>query len=401
MKKRAVKTKKAGLVTRSEALQKQLVNWRRDFHQYPELSFQEKRTSEKVLSVLQNQKAYSIDTGVGGYGIIATLKNGEGPTIGLRADMDALPIGEQSYRPWSSKTPGVMHACGHDAHTAILMGVSLLLAEDAAKDQFKGTVKLIFQPAEESCDENGETGALKMLHSGKLDDLDAVLALHMCPWRQTGEIQYHDGPSMANNDEFHLTIKGNGGHAGYPHHVQDPIWMATYILQALYSCNGRKVDPLEVGTISVGQIHAGEANNVIPHEVEIKGTMRSYTDEVREKLITEIHRIANIVTALGGGHDLRIFKGEPALLNDSSINEIIRKSAGSMKIYNEPFGMGSEDFSHFTRQTPGAMFFLGCALENERKLHRPDFDIDEAAMVDGVRILMESTYRLLERGGEE
>ncbi|WP_318036165.1 M20 metallopeptidase family protein [Halobacillus amylolyticus] len=282
-------TKTTDLVERSVEILPEIIKWRRHFHQFPELSFQEKATSETIVQILRSFDVYTIETKVGGYGVVATLTSGEErPVIGLRADMDALPIYEQTELSYSSKHPGVMHACGHDAHIAILLGAAKLLAEDAKNGLFKGTVKLIFQPAEENCDVLGETGAMKMLESGALDDVEAVFALHVCPWLKSGEIQVNDGPSMANNDDFHLIIKGNGGHGGYPHHTNDPVWMSTYLLQALYSLNGRRVDPLEVGTISVGQIHAGEANNVIPGLVEIQGTVRSYKNEVRELLIKEI-----------------------------------------------------------------------------------------------------------------
>ncbi|SDP71654.1 M20 metallopeptidase family protein [Halobacillus aidingensis] len=393
-----MKTEKLDIVLRANQLMDRLVGWRRDFHRFPELSFQEKRTSEKVGEILESFHTYEIEKNVGGYGIVATVTHGEGPVVGIRADMDALPITETTGVPWASHNPGVMHACGHDAHMAILLGVAQLLAEDAKAGRFQGTIKLIFQPAEESCDAAGETGAIKMLESGRLHT-DAVLSLHMCPWRKSGEIQWNDGPSMANNDEFHLKIQGSGGHAGYPQHVKDPIWMATYVLQALYSLNGRKVNPLDVGTISVGQVHAGEANNVIPSIVDIKGTIRSYKDDVRDGLCKEIHQVANVVTALGGEYSLRIHRGEPSLINDPRINRIIKEAASGLNMYEEPFGMGSEDFSHFTRKIPGAMFFLGCGLEKERSLHQSDFDIDERSLPIGVRVLLESAYSLLERGG--
>nr|WP_202412371.1 M20 family metallopeptidase [Halobacillus litoralis] len=384
---------------RSDQIFDDLVGWRRDFHRFPELSFQEKRTSEKLEEILESFQEFEIEKNVGGYGIIATVSHGEGPVVGIRADMDALPITETTGVSWASHNPGVMHACGHDAHMAILLGIAKLLAEDAKAGRFQGTVKLIFQPAEESCDEAGETGALKMLASGKFQHMDAILSLHMCPWRKFGEIQWNDGPSMANNDEFHLRIEGSGGHAGYPQHVKDPIWMSTYVLQALYSINGRKVNPMDVGTISVGQVHAGEASNVIPGIVEIQGTLRSYKDDVREMLGNEIRQAAKIVSALGGKYSLRIHHGEPSLINDPRINRIINEAASGLHMHEEPFGMGSEDFSHFTRKIPGAMFFLGCGLKRERSLHQSDFDIDERSMTMGVRVLLESAYLILVRGG--
>ncbi len=395
-----MKTKIADLVQRSEALLPELIELRRHFHRYPELSFEEKKTSEKIHGMLRDLNVYDIETGVGGYGLIATLKLGEGPVIGVRADVDALPIQEQTGHSWASEIPGVMHACGHDAHMAILLGTAKLLAENVKNPALRGTVKFIFQPAEEKADQYGDTGAVKMLASGKLDCLDRVLALHMCPWLSTGEIQVHDGPSMANNDEFVLTITGSGGHAGYPHQVIDPVWISTFILQAIYSLNGRKVNPLEVGTISVGEIHAGHASNIIPQIVAIRGTIRSYTEEVREKLIQEIEGAARMAHTLGGDYELKIQKGEPALENHPEINNVIKQAAEGLKIIDAPFGMGSEDFSHITAKFPGAMFFLGCKLDEERSLHQPDFDIDEEAMAVGVRIFMTSIHQLLtDKGG--
>ncbi|WP_082232363.1 M20 metallopeptidase family protein [Halobacillus massiliensis] len=383
----------------SRNLLSQLISWRRHFHQYPELSFQEKRTSEKVEEVLKGFKVYDIQTKVGGYGVIATLNFGEGPVIGFRADMDALPIAEKSSHNYVSKTRGIMHACGHDAHTSILLGLAKVLADSYPTSRLKGTIKLIFQPAEESCDALGETGAVKMLNSGYLDDLDAVIALHMCPWRKRGSIQIHDGPSMANNDEFELIIKGSGGHGGYPHESKDPIWMSSFVLQALYSLNGRKVDPLQVSALSIGQIHGGEANNVIPDTVTIKGTMRSYLASVRDQLIKEVEQAASIVKTLGGDFELHVQKGEPALNNEPALNQIIRKAAEGFHQVEEPFGMGSEDFSYITNRISGTMFFLGSGPAEAYGLHHPMFDIDEAAMEDGVKIFIKSAEILLSSEG--
>ncbi|WP_173918899.1 M20 family metallopeptidase [Halobacillus sp. Marseille-Q1614] len=381
------------------SLLSQLIAWRRHFHKYPELSFQEKLTSEKVAEVLRGFKVFDIQTGVGGYGVVATLSLGEGPVIGFRADMDALPIGEQASHEYVSRTSGIMHACGHDAHTAILLGTAKVLAESYQSGGLKGTIKLIFQPAEESCDSSGETGAVKMLNSGSLDDIDAVIALHMCPWRKRGTIQIHDGPSMANNDEFELMIRGSGGHGGYPHETKDPIWMSSFVLQALYSLNGRKVDPLMVSAVSIGQIQGGEANNVIPDAVTIKGTLRSYVESVRKQLVREVEQAAAIVKALGGEYDLHIQKGEPALNNDPSLNQVIRRAAKGFQQVEEPFGMGSEDFSYMTNRLNGSMFFLGCGLNEGYGLHHPKFNLDEAAMEDGVHILLKSAEILLSNEG--
>ncbi|WP_222599380.1 M20 metallopeptidase family protein [Aquibacillus kalidii] len=386
---------------RSEAIRAQLVEWRRHFHGNPELSFHEKETAEYIVEILQSMGVFTLQTGIAGNGIVATLSSGDGPVIGLRADMDALPIMEQTNAAFSSNNDGVMHACGHDAHMAILLGVAKLLAEDYKKGKLTGTVKLIFQPAEESADAYGLTGAPYFLKAGVIDDLNVALALHVCPWRNTGDIQINKGPSMANIDNFSLQIKGKGGHGGYPHQSKDPIWMASFILQGIYGLISRKVNPLEVGVISVGEIHGGNTANVIPEVVQIKGTLRSYTTGVRKQLMEELENIASIVESLGGEFILDIEHGEPALNNDPFLTGIIRKTAQSlypsMSIYEEAFGMGGEDFGHITKKFPGAMFFLGCAREvgDKGSLHASDFMINEDALPIGVSILTACTQKLL------
>ncbi|MCA0984769.1 M20 family metallopeptidase [Halobacillus yeomjeoni] len=394
--------KKPDLADQCKLLFDDLVEWRRHFHTYPELSFQEAQTSKKVVDLLESFGGFEIEKGVGGYGVVATLSYGPGPVVGIRADMDALPIQEQNSFSWKSRNPGVMHACGHDAHTAILLGIARLLSMGVLSGEgVKGTIKLIFQPAEEKADKSGETGAVKMLQTGRLSDMDAVLALHMCPWRSRGQLQMHDGPSMANNDEFHIRVKGSGGHAGYPQHAVDPIWISAHVLSFLYSSNGRKVDPMDVGVISIGEIHAGEASNIIPDVVDIKGTCRSYTEAVRSTLIEQIHQIPGMVKILGGECEVNVIQGEPALVNDKRVNDAIKSAAGPMEIIHQPFGMGSEDFSHFSKVIPGAMFFLGCGLDRKTNLHQPDFDFDDWAMVDGVQVMVGSVFQLLNRIGGE
>nr|WP_208416506.1 amidohydrolase [Thalassobacillus devorans] len=379
-----------------------MIRWRRHLHRHPELSFQEKETSAYILHEIKAMGGFDIHPNVGGYGIVATLSNGEGPVIGLRADMDALPINEHNDAEYQSIHQGIMHACGHDAHTAMLLGAARLLSEDAKAGRLKGTIKFIFQPAEEDTNDAGLTGAPLMLQSGLLDSIDVFLALHVCPWHATGEIQVNDGPSMANIDNFHMTIKATGGHGGYPHLATDPIWMSSYFLQGLYSIISRKIDPLSVGTISVGEIHGGETANVIPDEVTITGTIRSYTKDMRARLVQELEQVANVIPPLGGTYVLEIETGEPALDNDRRVNEVIRRAARhlypNMKIHEGPFGMGGEDFAHMIAEKPGAMFFLGCAKKGtpERKLHSGDFQIDENALPIGAAILMNSAHRLLQ-----
>ncbi len=388
---------------RSKALYDQLVSWRRHIHKYPELSFQEEETSAFVQQVLESLEVYNIKTGIAGYGIVATLSSGSGPVIGVRADMDALPIEEQTGLDYASVNKGVMHACGHDAHTAMLLGAATLLAEDYKAGLIQGTIKLIFQPAEENTDDHGLTGAPYMLQSGAIDDLEAAIALHMCPWRKAGELQINKGPSMANIDNFTLDIQGTGSHGGYPYQGTDPIWMASHVLQAIYGLISRKINPLDVGTISVGELHSGNTSNVIPENVQINGTIRSYTTEVRELLINELEGVAKIAEAFGGTYYLDIERGEPALYNDPVITEMVKETAlatySRMPIYEAPFGMGGEDFGHITEKIPAAMFFLGCGMDDSVKhLHTSDFQINEEALPIGVALLTSSTHRLLKNG---
>ncbi|MFA9557898.1 M20 family metallopeptidase [Evansella sp. AB-rgal1] len=386
-------------------LKSKLIEWRHHLHKYPELSFQEKITSTFVLEQLIAMKVFHIETGIAKHGIVATLSSGDGPVIALRADMDALPIQEEAEVTCKSVHSNVMHACGHDAHMAILLGVAEVLAEEWEEERFYGTVKLIFQPAEEDADEFGLTGAPYFLTSGILDDVEKVIALHVCPWRKTGEIQINHGPSMANIDNFTLILKGEGAHGGYPHQGKDPIWISTFIMQALYSLIGRKMNPLEVGAISIGEIHGGSSYNVIPEKVVLKGTMRSFTPQIRMQLKKEVEQIAKIAYSLGGDFELIIEHGEPALNNHPGITEIIKKSAKNISpniaVYEEAFGMGGEDFGYFTEKIPGAMFFLGCGFDRgeEKVLHSPTFQLNDEALPIGVAILLESTRKLLNREG--
>lgn len=377
---------------RANAIEEQLSEWRHHFHHYPELSFQEAQTSDYIVKVLESLAVFKVERGIAKHGVVATLCKGSGPVIGVRADMDALPITEQTNLPYASSYPGVMHACGHDAHMAILLGVASLLAADYKMGHFRGTVKLLFQPAEEDTDVDGKTGAPYFIQAGITKQIDAILALHMCPWHYTGGIQVNKGVSMANIDNFSLTIIGKGGHGGYPHQSKDPIWMLSFVLQGLYGLISRKLDPLEVGTISIGQVVGGQTPNVIPDQIKILGTIRSYSNTVRQQLIQELEQVAQLVYSLEGSYQLEIENGEPALDNNPELIDMIENTASSlypnMDIYHAPFGMGGEDFGHFTKEIPGAMFFLGCATPKAiNALHASDLMIDDAALPLGVAIL--------------
>ncbi|HEU5140144.1 MAG TPA: M20 family metallopeptidase [Bacillales bacterium] len=389
------------ITERASELSDELIRWRRQIHKNPELSFEEHDTSSFVEDKLKEIDGMEIETGIAGTGVLGTLSNGEGPTIAVRADMDALPIDEQGSHDYCSQNEGVMHACGHDAHTAILIGVAQLLGESFKESECNGTVKLLFQPAEEAPDKNGHTGSSHVVNEGVLDDAEAAFALHMCPWREAGEAQLNAGYSMANIDMFKGTIYGSGGHGAYPQQSRDPIWMLGPTMQALYGIIARKVSPLESGVVTIGQIHGGTSTNVIPSKVEVEGTLRSYSPEVREFLVEEVEKAFTVVKPLGGDVDVDITHGEPALKNDPQVNDwlknTIRDLYPSFQTYDGPFGLGGEDFSWVTKNMPGAMFFLGCKMPDgkQRDLHTPEFDIDESCLQYGAAILAETAMRYL------
>ncbi len=391
------------IVQGAESLFEQLKLWRRYLHEHPELSFQEEQTAKFVENELKKIENIFIETNVGGHGIVATLTTGQGPTIALRADMDALPIQEENSHDFVSKNEGVMHACGHDAHTSMLLGAVHLLAEQFKEGKLSGTVKFIFQPAEESTDLHGLSGAPYMIKDGVLHNVDAIIALHVCPWHPVGVVQMNNGFSMANVDVFEATIKGTGGHGGYPHLATDPLWMLGAILQTFYGTVGRRISPLDIVAASIGKIEAGAVSNVIPSDVKIEGTLRSYSPEAREKLAEEVENVFKMAETFGGSYEFVLEKGEPALNNDMEVNMIIEQSIKEiypeMHIHWEPFGMGGEDFGYMTEQIPGSMFFLGCSLDDglDRDLHTPIFDIDEKCLPIGTAIFVAAVNKFLNR----
>ncbi|AIF44275.1 peptidase M20 [Virgibacillus sp. SK37] len=390
------------MVKEAHNLKQSLVEWRRQLHMYPELSFQEWKTSRYVADLLRKVPGLVVEEGIGyPTAIVGTLTSGKGPAIAIRADMDALPIREENNTDYKSKHEGVMHACGHDAHTAICLGAAHLLGEHFSKGECQGTVKFLFQPAEEKADKKGLTGAPYMINGGALAGVDAVIALHMSPEESLGEVKVHDGYSMANVDVFEAIVRGTGGHGAYPHLGTDPFWMLTPVLQVLYGIPSRRVSPLDAAVISIGSIHSGSASNVIPSQVNVKGTIRSYQPKVRKQLHEEVQKAFAMVETLGGSAEVTISGEDPALKNDPKINRLVRSAINKLypdfTIKYEPFGLGGEDFAHMTKHIPGAMFFLGCAVgdNQNRDLHTPSFDIDENVLPVGTAILSETVRDFL------
>jgi amidohydrolase len=390
---------RAKVLERAKEIADQLITWRRDFHAHPELGFQETRTAARVAEVVE-ELGYRVRTRVGRTGVVA--ERGEGhPIIAIRADMDALPIQEENDVPYSSQVPGVMHACGHDAHTAIALGVATLLAEA----EFPGTVHFLFQPSEERGDEEGVSGAPRMVEDGAMEGVDAVLALHVRGNLPAGDISVETGPVSAGVDTFRAAIIGQGGHGAYPHLLVDSIYIIGHVILVLNGIVSRRLSPTAPAVVSIGSIHGGSACNVIPERVEITGTVRFMSQEVREQIYTEIERALEIARTMGGDYDLEIEPGGLPMINDGAVVGLIRQVAadllGSEHVLEQEVTMGAEDFGVFSSLAPGAMFRLGCRIEgDERKGHNPHFDIDERCLPIGAAILAETALRLL-RGGSK
>ncbi len=389
------------MLDKANLLRDELVRLRRDIHAHPELSFQEFRTSALVADTLAEIGGYRVRTGVGKTGVVAELGD-EGPIIAIRADMDALPIVEANDVAYRSTNPGVMHACGHDAHTAILLGVAHLLRQSHGEEPWQGRVRLLFQPAEEDFDEDQISGATAMINDGALEDIAAVIALHVSSDRPSGEFHFQDGPSLASVDSFDAWIRGDGGHGAYPHTGSDPIHMLATILPAIYAIPSRRINPLDPCVISVGQVTGGAATNVIPNEVLLRGTMRATSPAVREQLCVELENALRIAELMGGSYELDITRGYPPMVNDAEANGWMRAATadllGETAIHDSRFGMGAEDFAYMTERAKGAMFMLGAAVPDggpARHHHTSTFDIDEAVLVPGAAVLAETARRFL------
>ena len=383
-------------LARAEAMRDQLVAWRRDIHAHPELSFQEERTARMVADAL-NDMGIEAQTGVGKTGVVGFLGEGR-PVIGIRADMDALPIQEVNDVPYRSQNPGVMHACGHDAHTAILMGVAKLLSE--MPDRPAGQVRFLFQPSEEASDNENKSGAVRMIEDGALDGLDAVIALHVASDLTANKIEIAPEFVTAAEDSFHAVIKGTGGHGAFPHQGIDPTFILAQVINAIQGIRSRRVNPTKAATISIGYIHAGAVTNVIPAEVKLGGTMRSYDDDVRQQLKHELELALSVARSFGGDYELTFSPGYPSTYNDPAVTAMIQDATRAMLgddgLADPEPGMGAEDFSYMTRKAPGAMFMLGAKFDDKnRPHHTPVFDISEDALPTGAALLADVTVKLL------
>ncbi len=385
------------MLDKAQAIKPKLVELRRTIHRNPELGFDVFKTAELVGKTL-GELGIEYQPGVGKTGVVAYLGDGDGPTIGIRADMDALPILEANQFDYKSQVPGKMHACGHDAHTAMLLGVATLLS----KEKIAGQIRLIFQPSEEIADSEGISGSPRMIADGALKGVDAVIALHVDSTIDAGKIMIEDGKVAAAVDSFRAHVIGTGGHGAMPHKAVDPIWLATHVLNAMYAIPSRRIDPLLPSVLSIGVVRGGEASNVIPKSVYIEGTLRSMDEKVRAQLLEEMQKCLEFAKLLGGDYTLEVEHGYPPMFNDTGVSHEIRDVAidmlGEANIAPPERSMGAEDFSYMTQLAPGAMFMLGTKVPTgpARYAHTPDFDVDENALPIGTAMLAQTAMKLLE-----
>jgi len=377
----------------------QVVLDRRYLHAHPELGFQEFETSKFVAERL---RALGLDvrTGIAETGVVGTLRGGKpGKVVLLRADMDALPINEENDVEYKSGTRGVMHACGHDGHTAILLAAAQVLVE--RRQQLAGTVKFLFQP----CEEKPPGGAKPMIEQGVLENprVDAVFGLHLAQEMPVGMVSARSGPIMAAADMFRLEIKGKGGHAAYPHECVDAALVASQVLVALHSIVAREVKPTEPAVITVGMIQAGTAPNVIPDTALLRGTVRTFDKELRQRLARRVEEVATGVARAMRAECVCTYEwGYPATVNDPVMTELVasvaREYVGEARFAAREQSMGGEDFSYFLENRPGCFFNVGTRNE-ERGLvwghHHPRFDIDEAGLPVGIEMFVRVVEKYL------
>lgn len=372
-------------------LYNELQSNRRYIHENPEIGFNLPNTQAYVIQRLQEYGISDIKK-VGQFSIVATIKNGDGPIIGLRADMDALPMKEESDNiSYCSKKNNMMHACGHDAHTAILLSASHYLASHV--NEWSGTVKLIFQEAEEG---PVPGGAQAIVNSGVVDDVQVFFGLHCAPNLETGTFSIKSGEAMAAADTFKIVLIGKGAHAAFPHLGIDPIIMLAETIQAIQTIPSRIIDPTENCVITVAQVHSGTTHNIIPESAFMEGTVRSFSNLVREKIFNEIEKILKSITIrYGGKYQYEYIRGYDPLINQTGptdyLKNVVKRSFGNNALIpQEKATMGAEDFSKYINHKTGAFVWLGTSnsIDTQYSLHHPRFNIDENALLYGTTLMI-------------
>jgi IAA-amino acid hydrolase len=386
----------SGILAQAKELEARLINVRRAIHRQPELGFQEHQTAQLVADTLQSL-GVRVETGVGKTGVVGHIGS-HGPVVALRADMDALPIQEMNQTDYASQLPGVMHACGHDAHTACLLGAAMLLTQV----EIQGQARLLFQPSEEGMDEEGKSGAMRMVEAGADRDIEAVFALHVDGTYPTGTLACSPGYVMAAMDAFAITVLGTAAHAAQAFLGVDAILLAAQVVSGLHTIVSRRIPALDSGVISIGTIHGGTKENNLAEQVELRGTIRSFDPIVRQTLLQEIDRVCGLTRAMGGDYRLSIRQGYPAVFNDPHLTSFAHQVAsdlvGPEAVHEHKPEMGSEDFSFFTQGVPGCYLLLGAGAPGQpfRPAHNPHFDVDESALPLGAATLAQLAIQYLE-----
>jgi amidohydrolase len=380
----------------AKQLQGEIVDLRRHLHSEPELSFQETKTAQLAAEKL-TALGFKVKRNVGKTGLFGDI--GKGTCIAIRADMDGLPIEETLPASYRSKNHGVMHACGHDAHVSIALAAAKILSGGAG--ELKGAVRMLMQPAEEFSDDEGKSGARRMIEDGVMEGVSAAIGLHMDATIPAGQVAIIPGPMMAAADGFQITITGKGGHGAYPESTVDTIVIASQVVQAIQQIVSRRVSALEPSIVTVGSFHSSSTRgNVISEQVILEGTMRSFTKEVRAKLMQELERACSIARVLGADYSIKYELGYPPTVNDPEITKVMREVAcdliGEKNVLTIPRKTWSEDFSMFGEVVPAAFMFLGGEIQGDRRSHHTaTFDLDESGLYIGSAILSETAKRLI------
>ncbi|MEO6725102.1 MAG: amidohydrolase [Blastocatellia bacterium] len=394
----------------AEGLRQKLIEQRRDFHVNPELSNREERTAKVVAERLRALGLDEVKTGIGKHGVVALLKGKlPGGVVAVRADMDALPIQETLDVAYKSKNPGVKHACGHDLHMTVELGVAEVLSK--MRDRIHGTIKFIFQPAEEGPPVGERGGAPLMIEEGCLDNPrpSAIFGLHVMPNIEVGQIGVNSGPAMASSDRFSITLRGKKVHGAYPHDGIDTVVVAAECVTALQTIRSRRINTQEPLVITLGSIHGGNRFNIITDEVKLEGTMRTLNEEVRAKAMEMMKQtLAGITSAYGASYELEFGNNNPVTYNDPALVEatlpIMKRILGEKNVTFPLPQMGAEDFSAYQKVIPGFFYFLG--VGNKLKgitamVHTPEFDADEESLVIGVKLMSNILLDYLDRNAEK